>query len=596
MISVYLRLTFASLLLALGLLIGAGGSLQAARPGAAPTPPMAVPTPSFIPTPAPTTLPPAPPTYPTMPLAGLTACSAQPSWNGSRMFPQTGHAMTGIFLQYWDVNGGLAQQGYPISELMPEVSDLDGVTYQVQYFERAVFEYHPENDGTGYDVLLAQLGTYQYRQKYPNGAPGQRPNGEHPRYFAETGHTLGGEFGLYWAEHGGLRQQGYPLSDEFTEISPLDGKPYTVQYFERSVMEYHPENQTPYRVLLSQLGTLRYRTKYPAPPGPSPTPDPAAARYLGDVFNTDRGTADFTVAGGTIYWFDGNRPYKDSLLLGYDVAAGRAFTVAPRPVPSGTPTPTDQHQSHVVTDGRTVVWTERALAQASPVAFIHGYNTQTGQAYAPVPYNPRTEGFAVDGDMLYYLDSRLGNAEIRARNWTTGQDTLFTLIEPGTAPGRLVAGNGDVVWAETVGSQYLLRIAPGRDPSAARSIGGGQADPLDYILAGDQVIWTTQVAFYPPVTDIHMYNLSTGATRTLAREPSRVDSLSAAGDRIAWRRIGPDDTSPCLSLAVLDLRSGVLQVGTLPSYGGRQVALVGPNTLVYPRLGEPFQLYLQPLQ
>src|SRR5206468_3983407 len=55
---------------------------------------------------------------------------------------------------------------------------------------------------------------------------------------------------------GGLAQQGYPLSDEFTEISPQDGKPYTVQYFERAVFEYHPENKdTPYEVLLSQLGT-----------------------------------------------------------------------------------------------------------------------------------------------------------------------------------------------------------------------------------------------------------------------------------------------------------------------------------------------------
>jgi hypothetical protein len=35
-----------------------------------------------------------------------------------------------------------------------------------------------------------------------------------------------------------------------------------VQYFERAVFEYHPENQPPYNVLLSQLGTFRYREKY----------------------------------------------------------------------------------------------------------------------------------------------------------------------------------------------------------------------------------------------------------------------------------------------------------------------------------------------
>jgi hypothetical protein len=60
-------------------------------------------------------------------------------------------------------------------------------------------------------------------------------------------------------------QQGYPISDELTEVSDLDGKPYLVQYFERAVFEYHPENQSPYNVLLSQLGTFRYKQMYSAP-------------------------------------------------------------------------------------------------------------------------------------------------------------------------------------------------------------------------------------------------------------------------------------------------------------------------------------------
>jgi len=42
------------------------------------------------------------------------------------------------------------------------VSDLDGQTHRVQYFERAVFEWHGENDASQ-AVLLAQLGTYRLR-------------------------------------------------------------------------------------------------------------------------------------------------------------------------------------------------------------------------------------------------------------------------------------------------------------------------------------------------------------------------------------------------------------------------------------------------
>jgi hypothetical protein len=63
----------------------------------------------------------------------------------------------------------LAQQGYPISDEFTEISDLNGQPYTVQYFERAVFEYHPENAGTAYDVLLSQLGTFRYKEKYPIG-------------------------------------------------------------------------------------------------------------------------------------------------------------------------------------------------------------------------------------------------------------------------------------------------------------------------------------------------------------------------------------------------------------------------------------------
>jgi hypothetical protein len=72
-----------------------------------------------------------------------------------------------------------------------------------------------------------------------------------------------GRFLQYWLRNGGLAQQGFPITDPFTERSDLDGKEYTVQYFERAVFEQHPENQPPFDVLLSQLGTFQYRVKYP---------------------------------------------------------------------------------------------------------------------------------------------------------------------------------------------------------------------------------------------------------------------------------------------------------------------------------------------
>ncbi len=170
----------------------------------------------------------------------------------STFFPETGHTVSGLFLHYWQDHGALPQQGYPISEEFQEKSDLNGQTYTVQYFERAVFELHPENQPP-YNVLLSQLGKFRYDKKYPGGAPNQTQNKTNGNFFPQTNHWVGGKFWQYWQQHGGLAQQGYPLSDEFTEVSDLNHQTYTVQYFERAVFELHPENQPPYNVLLSQL-------------------------------------------------------------------------------------------------------------------------------------------------------------------------------------------------------------------------------------------------------------------------------------------------------------------------------------------------------
>jgi hypothetical protein len=202
-------------------------------------------------------------------LASLPAAQAQTA--ASRTFLETGQTVQGVFLSYWEHNGGLPQFGFPISDERFETSEFDGRRHKVQYFERAVFERHSDNQPP-YDVLLVQLGTLCYREKYgEQGAPGQRPN-RAGVLFRETGHYVGGGFLEYWLANGGLMRQGYPISDEFDEVSDVDGKTYTVQYFERAVMEYHSENPSGRRVLLSLLGAQRLREKESAPqPAPAVT-------------------------------------------------------------------------------------------------------------------------------------------------------------------------------------------------------------------------------------------------------------------------------------------------------------------------------------
>jgi hypothetical protein len=76
--------------------------------------------------------------------------------SSARYFAETGHHLAPEFAAYWQAHGGLAIFGYPISEAVQE--NEEGHSYLVQYFERNRFEYHPENAGTPYDVLLGRLG------------------------------------------------------------------------------------------------------------------------------------------------------------------------------------------------------------------------------------------------------------------------------------------------------------------------------------------------------------------------------------------------------------------------------------------------------
>ena len=107
-------------------------------------------------------------------LTPFTAVGGSPGYaqSDSRTFQETGKTVKGRFLSYWNENGALPQQGLPISDEMDEKSETDGKTYKVQYFERAVFELHPENRAP-YDVLLSLVGVFSLNRNYPNGAPSQ---------------------------------------------------------------------------------------------------------------------------------------------------------------------------------------------------------------------------------------------------------------------------------------------------------------------------------------------------------------------------------------------------------------------------------------
>ena len=176
-------------------------------------------------------------------LAFLAALWPQPvsATDHTIHFPETGMSVSFGFKRFFEQRGGLDIFGYPIT---PEIQE-NGFT--VQYFQRARFEYHPEHAGTRYEVQLGLLGDILTSgRNFPKASPVANTAGQ--RYFPETGHVVSGAFLRFFNARGGLDIFGYPVS----EIVQENGR--SVQYFQRSRFEYHPQLPEIYQITLGLLG------------------------------------------------------------------------------------------------------------------------------------------------------------------------------------------------------------------------------------------------------------------------------------------------------------------------------------------------------
>ncbi len=87
-----------------------------------------------------------------------------PSVNAdTRYFPETRHSLAYGFRLYWEQRGGVDVFGLPISEEFQERNPADNKLYDVQYFERAKFERHPEFANTPNEIQLGFLGKQLYQ-------------------------------------------------------------------------------------------------------------------------------------------------------------------------------------------------------------------------------------------------------------------------------------------------------------------------------------------------------------------------------------------------------------------------------------------------
>jgi hypothetical protein len=136
---------------------------------------------------------------------------------------------------------------------------------EVQYFERARLEFHPDRTATNLGVVVGRLGMEvpilgRLASPMPEGLRGQqvildKSTIKTPQVFFQ-----------FWVRNGGPELFGYPISPVLMEVV-RQGKPLAVQYYERARFEYHPDNAgTSKEVRLTDLGTQVFARKYGAKP------------------------------------------------------------------------------------------------------------------------------------------------------------------------------------------------------------------------------------------------------------------------------------------------------------------------------------------
>ena len=189
-----------------------------------------------------------PPAVSAQPTAQPTVTT--PSGTGqSFTFGQTGHTVSGIWLDFLKTHGDVDNLGYPRTEV---IRDAINSAQTVQYFQRVVLEYHPEQS-PAYQIQRRLIGDILIPGADPAADPAIRPSGDHYYFpnFPEQGlgHFIANVapdgsptlFKQYFDTHGLEDAFGYP-KEEPKPRQLADGQMHWTQRFQAAVFEYHQEN------------------------------------------------------------------------------------------------------------------------------------------------------------------------------------------------------------------------------------------------------------------------------------------------------------------------------------------------------------------
>jgi hypothetical protein len=170
---------------------------------------------------------------------GWTSATAQQS--RQRYFPETGHTVSGEFLDaYEHVNDPQLLYGYPITEMFKD----QATGYYIQYFEKARFELHMDAPAE-LRVKLTPLGQFIYNA---GSALPKLESSQGCDFFPETGFQVCYSFLEFFRKHGGVAQFGYPISN----FEDRNGR--VVQYFQIASLEWRPDLPPGKQVVVGNLG------------------------------------------------------------------------------------------------------------------------------------------------------------------------------------------------------------------------------------------------------------------------------------------------------------------------------------------------------
>ncbi len=166
-----------------------------------------------------------------------TRGTAQAQSTDVQYFPETGHNVKGVFLQFYkSAKDPLLVYGYPITEQM---TSKDGKT--VQYFQRARFEL-----SAAQTTQLTPLGSLTYKKQSPLTIS----NASACEMYNNVPVCL--TFLEFYKANGGPSQFGNP-------ISPFEsGDGLIVQYFEGARFEWRADRPANQRVVISDLGRIYF--------------------------------------------------------------------------------------------------------------------------------------------------------------------------------------------------------------------------------------------------------------------------------------------------------------------------------------------------